>query len=99
VHNVKTGSGAHRSSYPLDTGVLSLGIKRPGREADHLPSPNTEVRNVWCIDSLPNTPPWVVAWLFGWFIPVAPTVEHRASVKRFVSLKFLNLRYSVGLLG
>jgi hypothetical protein len=31
--------------------------------------------------------------------PVAPTLEHRASVKRFVSLQFLNLRQSVGLLG
>jgi hypothetical protein len=26
-------------------------------------------------------------------------LEHRASVKRFVSLQFLNLRHSVGLLG
>jgi hypothetical protein len=33
------------------------------------------------------------------FIPVAPTLEHRASVKHFVSLQFLNLRHSVGLLG
>jgi hypothetical protein len=31
-------------------------------------------------------------------IPVAPTLEHRASVKRFVSLQFLNFRQSVGLL-
>jgi hypothetical protein len=30
---------------------------------------------------------------------VAPILEHRASVKRFVSLQFLNLRQSVGLLG
>jgi hypothetical protein len=29
-------------------------------------------------------------------IPVASTPEHRASVKRFVSLQFLNLRQSVG---
>jgi hypothetical protein len=32
-------------------------------------------------------------------IRVAPTLEHRASVKRFVSLQFLNLRESVRLLG
>jgi hypothetical protein len=32
-------------------------------------------------------------------IPVAPTLEHRASVKRFVSLQFFNLRQSVRLLG
>jgi hypothetical protein len=31
--------------------------------------------------------------------PVAPTLEHRASVKRFVSLQFLYPRQSVGLLG
>jgi hypothetical protein len=31
--------------------------------------------------------------------PVAPTLEHSASVKRFVSLQFLNLRQSVELLG
>jgi hypothetical protein len=34
-----------------------------------------------------------------WFIPVAATLDHRASVKRFDSLQFLNLRHSVGLLG
>jgi hypothetical protein len=32
-------------------------------------------------------------------VPVAPTWEHRPSAKRFVSLQFLNLRQSVGLLG
>jgi hypothetical protein len=37
--------------------------------------------------------------LLALFIPVAPTLEHRASVKRFVSLQFLNLRHSLGLLG
>jgi hypothetical protein len=30
-------------------------------------------------------------------IPVALTLQHRASVKRFVSFQFLNLRESVGL--
>jgi hypothetical protein len=43
-------------------------------------------------------PIWTI-WLVGWFIPVAPTLEHRASVKSFVSLQFLNLRHSVVLLG
>jgi hypothetical protein len=33
------------------------------------------------------------------FFPVAPTLVHRASVKRFVSLQFLNLKESVVLLG
>jgi hypothetical protein len=35
-HRVQTGYGAHSASYPL-TGVLSFGVKRPGREADHSP--------------------------------------------------------------
>jgi hypothetical protein len=33
-HRVQTCSGAHSASYPED---LSLGVKRPGREADHSP--------------------------------------------------------------
>jgi hypothetical protein len=37
-------------------------------------------------------------WLVGLFL-LLPLIEHRASVKRFVSLQFLNLRHSIGLLG
>jgi hypothetical protein len=38
-HRVQAGSGAHPASYAMGIGALSLGIKRPGREADHsLPS-------------------------------------------------------------
>jgi hypothetical protein len=33
------------------------------------------------------------------YIPVIPSLEHRASVKRFISLHFLNPRQSGGLLG
>jgi hypothetical protein len=32
-------------------GALSLGVKRPGREADHSPPPSTEVRNAWSYNS------------------------------------------------
>jgi hypothetical protein len=36
----------------------------------------------------------------GWFVySCCSHLEHKASVKRFVSLQFLNLRHSVGLLG
>jgi hypothetical protein len=36
----------------------------------------------------------------GWLVySCCSHLEHKASVKRFVSLKFLNLRHSVGLLG
>jgi hypothetical protein len=38
--------------------------------------------------------------LIGWLVyPSCSHLEHRALVKRFVSLQFLNLRHSVGLLG
>jgi len=35
------------ASYPMGTRVPSLGIKRPGREADHSPPYNAEVENAW----------------------------------------------------
>jgi hypothetical protein len=33
-------------------GALSLGIKRPGREADHSPPSSAEVKNVWTVLAL-----------------------------------------------
>jgi len=47
---VQTGSGAH----PCVPGVLSLGIKRPGCEADRSPPSNADVKNAW---SYSITPP------------------------------------------
>jgi hypothetical protein len=43
-HRVHNGSGAHQASYPMGIGALSLGVKRPGREADHSPPSNAEVK-------------------------------------------------------
>jgi hypothetical protein len=34
-HRVQIGSGAHPASYPVGIGAFSLGVKEPGREADH----------------------------------------------------------------
>jgi hypothetical protein len=34
-------------------GALSLGVKRPGREADHSPSSSAEVKNAWSYTSTP----------------------------------------------
>jgi hypothetical protein len=34
-HSVQTVSGAKTGSYLMDTGALSSGMKRPGREADN----------------------------------------------------------------
>jgi hypothetical protein len=36
-------SGTHPASYPWVTGALSLGVKRPGREADHSLPPSAVV--------------------------------------------------------
>jgi hypothetical protein len=58
-HRVQNGSGAHPASYPMGTRALSLGIKRPGREADQSPSSSAEVKE--CVELYlysPNTPSW-----------------------------------------
>jgi hypothetical protein len=36
------------------TGALSLGIKPPGREADHSPPSSAEVKNAWSYTSIPQ---------------------------------------------
>jgi hypothetical protein len=42
------------------TGVLSPGIKQPGREADHSPPSIAEVKNTW---NYKSTPPYAFsAW-------------------------------------
>jgi hypothetical protein len=53
LHVVQTGSWAHPASYPVGTGVLSSGVKRPEREADHSPPTNAEVKKVWIYISTP----------------------------------------------
>jgi hypothetical protein len=55
---VQNGSVAHSASYPVGTGALSLGVKRPGREVDHLPPSVAEVKNAWGYTSTPNSPSW-----------------------------------------
>jgi hypothetical protein len=39
-------------------GVLSQGIKRPGREADHSPPASAEAKKMWIYTSTPHTPSW-----------------------------------------
>jgi hypothetical protein len=41
------------SLYPIGAGDLSLGVKRPGREVDHSPLTNTEVKKMWIYTSTP----------------------------------------------
>jgi hypothetical protein len=43
-HRVQDGSGAHPASYPMGIRALSVGVKRPGSEADHSPPSSAEVK-------------------------------------------------------
>jgi hypothetical protein len=62
VHNlfcVQNGSGAHPAPIQWVPGALSLGVKRPGREADHSPPSSAEAKE--CVELYlhsPNTPSW-----------------------------------------
>jgi hypothetical protein len=58
LHVVQTGSGVHPTSYPMGTGVSFPGIKRPGREVDHLAPVSAEVRNGGSVHPVPHTPSW-----------------------------------------
>jgi len=50
---VQAGSKAHPAFCPIGTGVLSLWLKEPYREADH-PNPfSVRVMNVWSYTSSP----------------------------------------------
>jgi hypothetical protein len=59
LHVVETGSEVHPTSYPMGTGGSFPGVKRRGREADHSPPTNAEVKKMWIyIHPLPHTPSW-----------------------------------------
>jgi hypothetical protein len=50
----RTALGPNQPLIQWVPGALSLGVKRPGREADHSPPSGAEVKNAWsCI----STPP------------------------------------------
>jgi hypothetical protein len=49
LHSVQTGCGLHLAFYPKRVGLFTLGVKRPGREADRLQVSNIEVKNAWCL--------------------------------------------------
>jgi hypothetical protein len=46
--------GPTQPPIQLVTGALSLGVKRPGREADHSPPPSAEVKE--CVELYPYSP-------------------------------------------
>jgi hypothetical protein len=47
LHSVQTGSGAHPASYRINSGALSLTVKRPGLESESSPLLSVEVKNMW----------------------------------------------------
>jgi hypothetical protein len=50
---IKTALGPTQPPIQWVRGALSLGIKRPGREADHSPPSSAEVKNTWSFTSTP----------------------------------------------
>lgn len=56
------GIGAHLASYPICiTGLISLAVKPPGREAGHSPPFSTEIKNAEVVLPLLSTCSWHVA--------------------------------------
>jgi hypothetical protein len=58
-HHVQHGSGPTQTPIQWVPGTLSMGIKWPGREADHLPPSSAEVKE--CVELYlhsPNMPSW-----------------------------------------
>jgi hypothetical protein len=53
-HHVQNGSGAHPAPYPMGTRALSLGVKRPGREADHSPPSSAKFKE--CMELYLHSP-------------------------------------------
>jgi hypothetical protein len=52
LHIVQTGSGVHPTSYTMGSGGSFPGVRQQGREADHSPPTNAEVKKMW-ISSTP----------------------------------------------
>jgi hypothetical protein len=46
-HCIQNGSGTQPASFPGGTAALSLGVKRPGREADNSSPSIAEFKNAW----------------------------------------------------
>jgi hypothetical protein len=75
VHNVQTGYDATRATYPMVTGEIPKGIKRPKREALNLLHTKAEVKNAratYILSSTTSTPAMApielpIQWLQGKF--------------------------------
>jgi hypothetical protein len=53
LHRFHTGFGSHPASYQMGGGGPFPWIKRPKREAYHLPIFSVEVKNTWSYTSTP----------------------------------------------
>jgi hypothetical protein len=51
-HRVQNGSGPTQPPIQWVPGTLSLGVKRPRREADHSPPSSAKVKNAWSYTSI-----------------------------------------------
>jgi hypothetical protein len=51
LHNVQIDSGTHQVFYPINTGIISLGLKRPGRKGEHSPPSSADVKNDGAVPS------------------------------------------------
>jgi hypothetical protein len=58
LHSVKMFSEDHTGSYKMGTANSSLGVKRPGRNADYSPPSSVEVNNGGATPPIPHASPW-----------------------------------------
>jgi hypothetical protein len=56
--SVQTSYVAHPASITMGSAAISSGMKRPELEADHSPTPTTEVKNGSAIPPLSHTSSW-----------------------------------------
>jgi hypothetical protein len=54
---IQVGSGAHSASSPMCIRAKILGVKRPGREADHSTPTSAVIKKTWIYTS---TPPYIL---------------------------------------
>jgi hypothetical protein len=64
-------------------GVLSLEVKRPGREADHQPPFSDEVKNAWSYNSTPHYAfmAWYLVKTQGQLYLYLDDVPHECQIK------------------
>jgi len=71
-------------------GALSLGVKWPGREADHTPQSSAEVKNAW---SYTSTPQYV---FMAWY-PVTKSTGTTLPCNLYIYLRKLYTGYRVSI--